>query len=71
MLQAEVVKLALQVADTEEALAKTLALLALQLPRNGHRLGILSKAASEYAASERQWADGHAPLLAKDDGNAA
>lgn len=70
-LQAEVVKLARQVADTEEALAKSLTLLAIQLPRNGHRLRNLSKAASQFAALERQWADGQATPLAKDDGNAA
>jgi hypothetical protein len=60
ILRAEVVRVALQIADTEEAMAKTLARLASQDPHNGHRLRALSQAAAKYAASERQWADEHA-----------
>jgi hypothetical protein len=60
MLVADVVKVAEQVADTEEVVAETLMRLASQHPPHGRRLLAMSKAASDQAVRERERANGHA-----------
>jgi hypothetical protein len=56
-LHVESAEVARQVAETEQAMADTLARLALQQPHRASRLKALSRTARERAAQERQWAD--------------
>jgi 4-hydroxyphenylpyruvate dioxygenase-like putative hemolysin len=71
VLHAEVVKVALDVADAQEAVADTLARVASQHPHHERRIPALSNAARLNAASERQWADVHSRPLMTEDGDAA
>jgi hypothetical protein len=60
-LRAEAEKLALQIADTEEAIASNLARLASHHPPNECRLRAISAAAASHAAWEREQAAGSPP----------
>jgi hypothetical protein len=60
-LRAEGVKLALQIADSEEAMARNLAGLASHHPPNECRLRAISEAAASHAARERERAVGSRP----------
>jgi hypothetical protein len=53
-LRAEAVKLALQVADIEDAAAEILARLAAQNPGHASRLQAMSQAAARHATHERE-----------------
>jgi histidinol dehydrogenase len=67
MLRADVSALARRVAETEDAVARTLASMASQMPVHERRLRAMSEAAASQAARERRWASEHAMLVAGDD----
>ena len=58
-LHAESRKIAMQVAETEQAVAATMDRLASQRPAHAVRLRALGRAAARVAAQERQWHDRH------------
>jgi hypothetical protein len=66
-LRADAMKLALQIADTEEVIACTLARLASHHPPNESRLRAISEAAASHAAWEREQA-GRLPAQGADGG---
>ena len=71
MLHAEVVTVAGQVADTEEAVAETLERLASHRPHRKRRLRAMSKDAAQNAARERQFTHSHARPSVTEAGNVA
>ena len=66
-LQAEVAKMTREVSETEEAAAMTLDRLASQYPHHAARLRVMSEAAREHAALERQRLQQYLVAQARDD----
>ena len=66
-LQAEVARVAREVAETEEAMAETLERLAARYPGHAERLRGMSGAAREHAALERRLRQEYLGALARDD----